>query len=628
VSVEKNDAVRAKLLTRRALFLAGGQLALLSVLAGRMYQLQVIDGDKYQTLAEDNRINLRLLAPTRGRILDRFGNELATGRQNFRVVLIREQSDDVDATLTGLNAIVPIQEHQLRRVRREMGRVRAFMPVTVLENLTWEEFAAINVHSPELPGIQPDVGETRYYPFGPELAHVIGYVSSVSDKDLSDGSDPVLQLPGFKIGKNGVERTFDTALRGKAGTSQVEVNAFGRMIRELSRDEGQPGEDVVLALDLALQRFAYQRLGEESGAAVVMDVHTGELLAVASTPGYDPTPFNLGLSKTEWNTLSTNPRNPLANKPISGQYPPGSTFKMVVGLAALDAGAISPNYTVFCPGSLQLGTHTFYCWKKGGHGTVDMQAALEQSCDCFFYDVARKVGIDRLAEFARKFGLGERLGIELPSEKPGLIPTQAWKEKTLKKPWLQGETVICGIGQGYVLATPLQLATMTARIANGGRAVVPRLAKAPADAPPAPQIDVDKRWLDVVIRGMNRVMNSPSGTAFRSRITEPGMQIAGKTGTSQVVRISRAERLSGVRRREEDKPWRERHHALFVGFGPVDNPRYACVVLIEHGGGGSSAAAPVASDILREAMRLDPLSRTALAPGVAKPDGEGPKGAG
>lgn len=620
---DKGDNLRAKQLTRRALVLAGGQLGLLALLAGRMYQLQVVDGDRFQMLAEDNRINLRLLAPARGRILDRFGNELATGRQNFRVVLIREQSDDVDATLTGLNAIVPIPEHQLRRIRREMGRVRAFMPVTVLENLSWDEFAAVNVHSPELPGIQPDVGETRYYPFGPELAHVIGYVASVSDKDLTESADPVLQLPGFKIGKNGVERSFDSALRGKAGASQVEVNAFGRMIRELTRDEGQPGEDVVLALDLALQRFAHARLGEESGAAVVMDVHTGELLTCASTPGFDPTPFNVGLSKTEWNTLQSNPRNPLINKPISGQYPPGSTFKMVVGIAALEAGAIAPSHTVFCPGSYQLGTHTFYCWKKGGHGTMDFQAALEQSCDCYFYDIARRIGIDRLAEGVRKFGLGEKLGIELPGERAGLMPTTTWKQKALKKPWLQGETVIAGIGQGYVLATPLQLVTMTARLVNGGRAVVPRLAKAaPGTAEAAPSIDVDPRWLDLAIKGMNRVMNNQSGTAFRSRITEPGMQIGGKTGTSQVVRISRAERLSGVRRREEDKPWHERHHALFVGYGPIDNPRYACAVIIEHGGGGGSAAAPVASDILREAMRLDPLSRTVLAPsGTAKKPG-------
>ncbi|RJF87565.1 penicillin-binding protein 2 [Oleomonas cavernae] len=612
---EKNDNLRAKTFTRRALLLAGGQLGLLAVLAGRMYQLQVVDGQRFQMLAEDNRINLRLLAPTRGRILDRFGNELATGRQNFRVVLIPEQSDDVDATLTGLNAIVPIPEHQLRRIRREMGRVRAFMPVTVLENLSWSEFAAVNVHSPELPGIQPDVGETRYYPFGPELAHVIGYVASVSDKDIAESADPVLQLPGFKIGKNGVERSFDSALRGKAGASQVEVNAYGRMIRELTRDEGQPGEDVVLALDLALQRFAHERLGEESGAVVVMDVHTGELIVCVSTPGFDPTPFNVGLSKTEWNTLQSHPRSPLINKPISGQYPPGSTFKMVVGVTALDAGIIQPSHTVFCPGSFQLGTHTFYCWKKGGHGTVDFQTALEQSCDCFFYDVARRVGVDRLAEGVRKFGLGEKLGIELPGERPGLIPTTMWKEKALKKPWQQGETVIAGIGQGYVLATPLQLATMTARLVNGGRAVVPRLAKAPPGAAEAaPAMDIDKRWLDLAVRGMIRVTNSQSGTAFRSRVTEPGMQIGGKTGTSQVVRISRAERLSGVRRREQDKPWHERHHALFVGFGPVDNPRYACAVIVEHGGGGSSAAAPVAADILREAMRLDPVSRTALAP--------------
>lgn len=618
----ESENIRIKQLTRRALFLAGGQLLLIAGLAGRMYQLQVLDGERFQTLAEDNRINIRLIPPPRGRILDRFGRELATSRQNFRVVLIPEQAEDVEATLARINAIVPIPDHQLRRVRREIARARAFVPVTVLENLTWDEFSAISVRGPDLPGVQPDVGETRFYPFGDRLAHVIGYVSAVTEKELTDDADPVLQIPGFKIGKNGIEKTLDRGLRGKAGTSQIEVNAVGRMIRELSRDDGITGKDADLALDIDLQRFAFDRLGEESAAAVVMDVNNGEVLTIASTPAFDPTPFNVGLSKTEWATLSGNPRAPLINKPIAGQYPPGSTFKMVVGLAGLQSGAIPVNHSVFCPGFYRLGNHTFYCWKKGGHGTVDFQTALEQSCDCFFYDVARRTGIDRMAEHIRHFGIGEVLGIELPHEKPGLMPDADWKRRALKQPWHPGETVICGIGQGYVLATPLQLCTMTARLVNGGKAVVPRLHRlAPEEQVDLPRVPIDQRWIDLAVKGMIRVTNSASGTAHRSAIKEPGMQIGGKTGTSQVVRISRADRLSGVKRREEDKPWHERHHALFVGFGPIDKPRYACAVVIEHGGGGSSAAAPVASDILREAMRLDPVSRTAgiMPPPVAPP---------
>ncbi len=608
----ESENIRVKQLTRRALFLAGGQLLLIAGLAGRMYQLQVLDGERFQTLAEDNRINIRLIPPPRGRILDRFGRELATSRQNFRVVLIPEQADDVEATLARINAIVPIPEHQLRRVRREIARARAFVPVTVLENLTWDEFSAIGVRGPDLPGVQPDVGETRFYPFGDRLAHVIGYVSSVSEKDLTEDADPVLQIPGFRIGKNGIEKTLDRGLRGKAGTSQIEVNALGRMIRELSRDEGISGKDAELSLDIDLQRFTFDRLGEESAAAVVMDIRNGEVLTLASTPAFDPTPFNVGLSKTEWASLSTNPRAPLINKPIAGQYPPGSTFKMVVGLAGLQSGAIQPNHSVFCPGFYQLGNHTFYCWKKGGHGTVDYQTALEQSCDCFFYDVSRRTGIDRMAEYIRSFGIGEVLGIELPNEKPGLMPDSDWKRRALKQPWHPGETVICGIGQGYVLATPLQLCTMTARLVNGGKMVVPRLRRQnDAELADLPRVPIDQRWIDMAVKGMIRVTNSASGTARRSAIKEPGMQIGGKTGTSQVVRISRADRLSGIKRREEDKPWHERHHALFVGYGPIDNPRYACAVIIEHGGGGSSAAAPVASDILREAMRLDPAARTA-----------------
>jgi penicillin-binding protein 2 len=610
-----DDSGRYKTLTRRTAMLAGGKLAIVAVLVGRMYYLQVVQSDQYQMLADENRIDLRLLPPLRGRILDRFGQELASNRQNFRAVLVPEQTDDVAATLDALAEVVPFDEHQRKKVMREIARRRPFVPVTVLENLSWEQFAAINVHGPELSGIQPEVGETRFYPYGEQLAHVIGYVAAVSEAEVGD--DPLLQLPGFRIGKNGIERAFDERLRGTAGSSRVEVNAYGRMIRELQRREGVPGDEVVMTLDMDLQRFAYDAMGQESGAAIVMDVHTGEVLALASTPGFDPNLFNTGLSHADWNALRQNERNPLINKPIAGLYPPGSTFKMMTALAALESRIVTPQNAVFCPGVMTLGNHQFHCWKKEGHGTVDMATALERSCDVYFYEVARRIGIDRIAEMCHRFGLGRPTGIELPNERGGVVPSTQWKIATYGKSWQQGETLVAGIGQGYVTATPLQLAQMTARIANGGIAVSPRLVRSAGatvfGTNEPPSLGISPANLAVVIEGMNRVTNSPSGTAFKKRIVEPGWEMAGKTGTAQVRRITMAERAAGIRK-QEDRPWIERHHALFVGFAPVAAPRYAAVVVVEHGGSGSGAAAPIARDLLREAQRLDPLGRQPLGP--------------
>ena len=604
------EAGRYKTLTRRTAMLGAGQLAIVAVLVGRMYYLQVVQSDQYQMLADENRIDMRLLPPLRGRILDRFGQELASNRQNFRAILVPEQTEDVAATLDALAAVVPFDEHQKKKVMREIARRRPFVPVTVVENLTWDQFAAVNVHGPELSGIQPEVGETRYYPYADQLAHVIGYVASVSEDEVGD--DLLLQLPGFRIGKNGIERAFDKRLRGTAGSSRVEVNAYGRMIRELQRREGEPGDEVVLTLDMNLQRFAYDAMGLESGAAVIMDVHTGEVLALASTPGFDPNLFNTGLSHADWDALRKNERNPLINKPIAGLYPPGSTFKMMTALAALESRIVKPDHMVSCSGVTSLGNHLFHCWKKEGHGTLDVLGALEHSCDVFFYDVARRIGIDRIAEMCQRFGLGRPTGIELPNERGGTVPSTQWKLSTLGKSWQQGETLVAGIGQGYVTTTPLQLAQMVARIANGGLSVSPRLVRsagATSFAPGEPtSLGISPASLALVVEGMRRVSNSPSGTAYAKRITEPGWEMAGKTGTAQVRRITMAERATGIRK-QEDRPWIERHHALFVGFAPVEAPRYAVSVVVEHGGSGSGAAAPIARDLLREAQRTDPLSR-------------------
>ncbi len=622
------DQDRYKGFTRRSILLAGGKLALVSALAGRMYYLQVVESEKYRTLADDNRINLRLLPPPRGRILDRNGLELASNQQNYRLILVAERSPDVSETLDRIARLIDLPEHERRRVLRDARRQRRFMPVTVRENLEWEEVARIEFNAPDLPGVQIEVGQTRFYPHDEATAHLVGYVGAVAPNELT--GDPLLELPSFRIGKNGVERTFDERLRGRAGRSEVEVNAIGRVIRELSRHEGLPGEEVRITIDMPLQNLAHEKLQGHSGAIVVMDVHTGELLVLASAPAFDPNAFSRGISRDYWQELTGNERAPLSNKAISGQYAPGSTFKPVVALAALEAGVVTPEQRVFCSGYIELGNARFHCWKKHGHGAMNMEQAIQHSCDIYFYEIARRVGVDRIAAMARRFGFGESLGVELPGERAGVVPTRDWKLAVIGKPWALGETLVTGIGQGFVLSTPLQLAVMTARLANGGRAVRPRLALPEAEPmpglrmaaaggeddlaaalvppPPAPAIGISDAALDVVRRGMWLVSNDPQGTAFRSRIRQAGWQIAGKTGTSQVRRITLAERLTGVRK-NEDLPWRERDHALFVAYAPADAPRYAIAVLVEHGGGGSAVAAPIAHDVMLETLRRDPSRR-------------------
>jgi len=426
----RSDQQRYRTFARRTALLAGGKALLLSTLVGRMYYLQVVESEKYAVLADENRINLRLLPPPRGRIYDRFGVPIAVNDQNYRVVIIAEQTPDLEATLSDLSQIIPLSESERARILRERARKRAFVPITVRDNLTWEQVARIEVSAPDLPGVSIEVGQTRDYPFKDAVAHVLGYVAAVSESELSGSSDPLLELPGFRIGKTGIEKRYDELLRGSAGTSQVEVNAVGRVIRELSRNEGQPGKDLILTIDMALQEYTQQRLAtERSGAAVVLDIHSGDVLAMGSTPSFDPNAFNIGISWSAWEELISDPLRPLTNKAISGQYAPGSTFKMVVALAALEAG-INPRESVFCPGYTTLGKDRFHCWKRFGHGHVDMVDGIKHSCDVYFYEIARRVGIDAIAAMARRFGLGGVSGLGLSGESAGLIPDRDWKRAT------------------------------------------------------------------------------------------------------------------------------------------------------------------------------------------------------
>lgn len=608
------DQEKSENFTRRAFIVGGLQGIAFSILGWRLSWLQLVEGDKYRTLAENNRINVRILPPSRGQIVDRYGVPLATNLQNFQALLIPEQSDNLEKTLRDFQSIVPVAEKDIQRVLKEAGRNAAYVPLEVRDNLGWDEVSKIELNLHHLPGITVQAGELRSYPYKESTAHLIGYVGRVSDPEIIK-KDPLLALPGFQIGRSAIEKKFDLDLRGKAGRAEMEVNVHGRPVRQLGVEPSVEGGRMVLSIDAEFQRFVQQRLSSErSASAVVMDVETGEVYACASHPAFDPNVFTGGISPMDWEQLRDDPSHPLNNKSVDGVYPPGSTFKIVTALAGLESGLINKDWTVFCPGHYDLGKSRFHCWKKEGHGSVNVVTALSHSCDTYFYKLSTIIGIDRIAEMARRLGIGSKLGFDLPEEKTGIMPDTKWKMEKRGERWNPGETLNSAIGQGDVGATPLQLATMLARVVNGGKSIRPWIAGYSGDKPlsvnlnvSAADIGIKPENLAIVRRGLEAVMEQ-GGTAYASRITEEGMTMGGKTGTSQVKRISMAERAAGVRR-QEDLPWHLRHHALFVGYAPTINPRYACCVIVEHGIGGSAAAAPIAHDIMLEIQKRDPKSR-------------------
>ncbi len=611
--MDGRESVRYRAFSRRTALVSAGTLGLFTLLTGRMFQLSVLQNDQFAMLAEDNRINLQLVAPRRGRLYDRVGVELANTAQNFRVLLVPEQTKDPRAVLEQLATIVPnLSPQRIQRVLRDIRRGKKFNPVLVVEGLSWEEFAKVNINTPDLTGVVPDVGELRSYPYGAWLSHVLGYVAGVTDKDIEKQPE-LLSLPGFRMGRSGVEKAADDALRGTPGASNVEVNAHGRVIRELSRREGTPGQDVVLSLDMEVQKIAQEKLVGQSGSVVVMDVETGEIISIVSAPGFDPNAFTGTVSPTIWKQLNEDELKPLLNKAITGIYPPGSTYKPIVALAALASGAMTPNMRVHCSGARALGSHVFHCWKRGGHGSVDMHQAIKQSCDSYFYECARRTGIEAIAAMSRKFGLGQVYGLEIPGEKSGLMPDPEWKLRARKDTWRDGDTFNVGIGQGAVLTTPLQLCVMTARLANGGKAVMPHVIRSFGGVervlPPPEDMGLDPAHVAIVHGGMDAVTNQ-GGTGARSRIDIEGFDMAGKTGTAQVRRLT-----ADLRGRSADSiPWKFRDHALFIAFAPVDKPRYAISVVVEHGGGGSKTAAPIAKDVMTLVAQRDPARQKLFVP--------------
>lgn len=593
-----------KLFARRVLMLSGFKAFLLSSLVGRLYYLQIVKSDQFTTFSDSNRIKLLLIPPLRGKILDRNGLPFAENKNYYRILFDPEVSSDTQKTIRKLTEILNLDESKYNRMLKKIANHTGRNQLLLYEHLTWNELATVEVNSPDLPGISIDVGYIRHFALNNISAHTIGYLGPVSEQEIA--KNPLLNHPDFKIGRSGVEKSYESILRGKAGVRKMEVNAFGLQVRELAREESVPGKDVKLSLDKELEDFVGKRLEGLSGSATVIDVATGEVLAMVSSPGFDPNLFTYGVSEEYWQDLLNNTENPLINKSISNQYPPGSTFKIVVALAALKDG-IDPSRTEYCPGYINLGRTRFHCWKKGGHGHMNMQQAIMHSCNTYFYYTSKRLGVDKIAQMAKLFGLGAKTDINLSNEKNGLVPTRDWKEKTFNIPWQMGDTLNVGIGQGYMLTTPIQLAIMASRIATGNK-VKPVLNPIEIEEDSSlfkgfEKLDIPENHLNLVRNGMIDVVNTPGGTAFGSKIHSKTFSMAGKTGTSQVIsKKGLAMTDDNLSKGEKDKM---KTHALFVGFGPTENPRYAISVVIEHGGAGSAAAAPVARDIMEEVQKLN-----------------------
>ena len=578
--------------SRRMMLVGGAQAALGGALIARLGYLSIAQNEHYQLLSESNRVQLIIVPPRRGWIVDRAGKPIAINRSDFRVDIIPEQLERPTETLRTLTQSLKLSPDDVDRIIKEIRASRGYQPVQVAENVPYEEYAAVTVRLPEMPGVQPMRGFSRFYPTGPAVGHLIGYVGAASAKEYEEEKNPLLVTPGFKIGKEGLEKTLEKSLRGQPGGQRVELTARGKLVRELEPKPDRSGQTIQLAIDAGLQDFAARRLGEESGACTILDCQTGDILCMASMPAYDPNSFSDGIGRTEWSMLSEDERRPLVNKTLNALYPPGSTIKPMNSLA-LQAAGVDPDETVFCPGGYRLGNRFFRC--LGRHGSVNMRRAIAKSCNTYFYAMGHRVGYDRIAEMARMTGLGQKFDLPVVSQSYGTVPDSAWKARKYKdnrrvveRPdWTASDTLNASIGQGFLILNPLQLAVMAARIASG-RNVQPNLIG--VHKKPAPLLGIPQEHLDATRGGMWEVVNG-DGTAGASRLQVPGVEMCGKTGTAQVRKIVGSQR-------GQSGDWKYRDHGLFVFFAPYDKPRYAGSVVIEHGLGGARAAAPVAKDVL------------------------------
>ena len=608
-SIRKSDIIN-----RRMFVVGAAKLIVLSVLIGRLFSLQINDNKKYLTLSDKNRIREWKLPPTRGNIVDYFGNVIAGNLKVYQLHVIPEQVENFSYLLSRLQSILKLSNKRIEKIKKKKKQLKPWESLIISENLSWSEFLKINNYLYELVGVKPIMTISRNYPFNDIYTHVLGYVSQPNEQDILENN--IIKerfVPGIKVGKLGLEKTLENDLIGTNDIQRYEVNAYGKRINQLEYQKGKQGSKVRITLDTEIQKLCAELLRDKAGSISVMDIYSGEIIALYSSPSYNPNLFLFGISQEEWQLIRNNPLKPLINKTLSGLYSPGSTLKPIVALSALENNIVDPDFKVKCTGKIELFEQTFHCWKEKGHGYVNLREAMKQSCDCYFYEISRLLGVDRLKITAEKFGLGKKvLGNVFENEKSGQFPNTNWKLNHLGKGWVLGETLITGIGQGYTQTTPLQLCLMTAQIANGGYKIKPKILTDENQLTSEEIKDViknkninqtyislfkDPRNIKIVKDAMFGSTNEVRGTSYKSRIDDPKYQFAGKTGTAQVKRISMRERELDLELSEI--PYKDRDHALYVAFGPYKNPDYALSIIVEHGGSGSKTAAPMAKRLFK-----------------------------
>ncbi len=623
------------IINRRMFIIGAAKIIIFTGIIVRLFSLQITENKKYLTLSDKNRLREWRLPPVRGEFKDYFGNIVAGNLKIYQLHVIPEQVEDFKYLMLRLKEILSLNDNKFKEIIKQKRSQKKWETIIVSDNLTWEQFTKVNYFLHDLTGAKPVLSISRNYPFKENYTHILGYVGEASEKDiLENEAINSSHVPGLKVGKTGLEKRFENKLIGTNGVERYEVNAFGKKINQVDYQKGLIGETIILTIDTEIQKFCNELLGDLAGSISVMDIYTGEMIAMHSSPSFDPSLFIFGISQDDWQLIKNNPLKPLVNKTLSGIYSPGSTIKPIVALSALENNIISENFKVKCTGKIEMYGQTYHCWKKKGHGVMTLKNAMKQSCDTYFYEIARKLGVDRLNETAVKFGLGEKvLNGTFENEKKGLMPSTKWKKNILGKSWVIGETLITGIGQGYIQTTPLQLCLMTAQIANGGYKIYPKISingnedslediksiikKNSNDSTEIKRsiVEATEKFLRLVkekkyerlyknsknIRIVQKAMfastNEPRGTSYRSRIEDPKYQFAGKTGTAQVKRITERDRELDLK--TIDIPYNDRDHALYVAFGPYKNPRYALSIVIEHGGSGSSAAAPIAKKLFK-----------------------------
>ena len=613
--IKENSGIRKTDVINRRMFIIGAaKIVIFAGIIARLFSLQINENKKYLTLSDKNRIREWKLPPTRGDIVDYFGNVIAGNLKVYQLHIIPEQVENFNYLILRLKTLLQLSDNKIRKINKLKKQLKPWDSIIVSENLTWAQFLKINNYLYDLVGVKPVMTISRNYPFSDIYTHVLGYVSQPNEEDILQNNIIKQRfVPGMKVGKLGLEKTLENQLIGTNAIQRYEVNAYGKRINQLEFQKGKKGTKIRLTVDTEIQKLCAELLKEKAGSISVMDIYTGEVVAMYSSPSYNPNSFLFGISNDEWQLIRNNPLKPLINKTLSGLYSPGSTIKPIVALSALENKIINPSFKVKCTGKMELYGQTYHCWKEKGHGYVSLNNAMKQSCDTYFYEVSRLLGVDRLKITAEKFGLGKKvLGEYFENEKKGLFPNTTWKKNNLEKGWVLGETLITGIGQGYTQTTPLQLCLMTAQIGNGGYSIKPKIIvnddssnfeqtkKAFKDRvlnDSKTKLFENSKNIKIVQEAMFSSTNERYGTSYKSRIDDPKYQFAGKTGTAQVKRISKRERELDLKL--EQIPYKDRDHALYVAYGPYKNPRYALSIIIEHGGSGSRAAAPMAKKLFK-----------------------------